>query len=181
MGQPKQLLPFGHKTLLNHVVSNVKAVFGDRTYVALGAHYDQILKSLELAPDQCILCENWEKGIGLTIATGLKKLLSIKPTIEEVMFILGDQPFFTPNKLQQYLTPHFNRFDAVGFSYPSKIGVPALFRSTTFQKLKSLSGRKGASVILNSNEYKVGTIKGRPDWVVDIDTFEDWKKYSNGQ
>ena len=62
MGQPKQLLPLNHHTLIEHQV-NTLLTSSQEVYVILGAYADQIRPFLKNYSVNIIQCEDWEKGM----------------------------------------------------------------------------------------------------------------------
>ena len=66
----------------------------------------------------------------------------------------------------------------VASEYEGKVGVPAIFDVSFFQKLKILEGQKGAKTLIMNNLKQIECFsfeKGK----IDIDTEEDWKKIKN--
>ena len=61
----------------------------------------------------------------------------------------------------------------IASEYEGKVGVPAIFDVSFFQKLKILEGQKGAKVLIMNNLDQVQRVvfeKGK----IDIDTEEAW-------
>src|SRR5690606_19529437 len=99
MGVPKQLLPWGSRTLLNHVVHTATALDLD-IHVVLGAHAKVIQQALPNADHiHWHLNPNWEHGLGSSIAFAVNSLEDLK--LDAILFLLADQPFVTTAYLQE--------------------------------------------------------------------------------
>ncbi len=175
MGRPKQLLPYRHTTLVGHAAAQALAAGFDPVGVVTGAHHEEVARAL---PDTVHTVYNtaWQKGMGTSLACGIKHLQSIKSNLTAIMVMLADQPRVDTSLLQQYV--HIfqtNECDAVALQYPSGAGVPALFSERLFSVLQNTEGPQGAKAILRSPKYTVRTLSpSEAHW--DIDTPEDYRK-----
>jgi len=92
-GQPKQLLPIGLRTMLQHVVDIVLNSSVDQTIVVLGHRADEIGATLGDRPVDSVVNEDWEAGLSASMQAGLR---AIRLDAEAALFILADQPAITP-------------------------------------------------------------------------------------
>lgn len=176
LGRPKQLLSYRGKTLLQHVIdTSIQADFNTRVLV-LGANSDIIRNELKAGRMQVIVNEAWKDGLSSSIKSGLSGLLEINPDCQNVMFLLCDQPFLNSEILNELLTIHRSKTDAITVSkYDGQLGVPMIFSQPFFKKLLELEGDSGAKkIIMNHLEHvqSVSFEKGK----YDIDTEEDYQK-----
>jgi len=89
MGQPKQLLPWGKTTLLNHAINEAKKI-SEHVFVVLGANKELIESSLN-SQVEIIRNPNWENGMGTSITYGIS-ILDKNEEFDSVLIMLADQP-----------------------------------------------------------------------------------------
>ncbi|MEM9261784.1 MAG: NTP transferase domain-containing protein, partial [Bacteroidota bacterium] len=93
LGQPKQLLPFRGDILLNHALRLCLAVPTVTTRLVLGANTPAIRPKLAGGNYQLVVNEDWELGLGKSIAAGMAA--NDTSNWKGVIICLGDQPFLT--------------------------------------------------------------------------------------
>ena len=173
MGQAKQLLPWKGTSLLNHAIGLAKKVTND-VFVALGARKEAISSSLKPKP-KIIINENWEKGMGSTIAVGVSELKK-KYAYDAILIMLSDQPLLGENHLEKLISTFVSsKKKIVATSYENKNGVPAIFHSALYDELIRLDADYGARKLMQKHSKDtVGVIPtGNP---TDIDTLETYYK-----
>jgi molybdenum cofactor cytidylyltransferase len=89
MGEPKMLLPFGQKTIIEHIVDNILASKADKTLVVLGSHREKIFSKISGRPVLTVVNHRYKEGMLSSIQTGFEALP--KETLAAIVF-LGDQP-----------------------------------------------------------------------------------------
>ena len=94
MGSPKQLLRWGKKTLIEHQIKILQEATLEVS-VILGFKADEIQKVIAHSNVQVYINENWELGMGTSIACGAKKLNSSKATVDGILIALVDQPLIS--------------------------------------------------------------------------------------
>ena len=87
MGRPKQLLPFGDKTMLQCVIDAFKIPQINETLVVLGYKADEIGRTLHSVT--VVANPHYERGMFCSVQAGLRALLS---NTSLVLLALGDQP-----------------------------------------------------------------------------------------
>tara|TARA_R110002049_G_scaffold248695_4_gene423171 strand:+ start:9471 stop:10076 length:606 start_codon:yes stop_codon:yes gene_type:complete len=178
METPKQLLKWGNGTLITHTIQTALKLNTDSVYVVLGANFQLIKKTINHFSITILNNENWEQGLGTSIACASKHIQKQKPKIDAVLFILADQPFITSdylNELVSSFSPHKNQI--IASSYQNrKYGVPALFDAFYFEQLSKLKDDFGARNILKENESFMKALKP-PVKNVDLDFKEDYDRF----
>lgn len=178
MGVPKQLLKWGNETLITHTIQTALKLNTDAIYLVLGANFQLIKKTINHFPITILNNENWEQGLGTSIACASQYIQKEKPNIEALLFILADQPFINSdylNELVSSFAPHKNQI--IASSYPNlKFGVPAIFDVFYFEQLLKLKDDFGARNILKENESFVKALKP-PVKNVDLDFKEDYDRF----
>jgi molybdenum cofactor cytidylyltransferase len=101
LGQPKQLVVYQGKTLIEHIVSNALMVSPHVT-VVLGSHAKRIewtLNQAQLFP-KIVYNPDWEQGMGTSIKAGVSSLTNKQAPI---MILLSDQPAVKTHLLWQMI------------------------------------------------------------------------------
>ncbi|WP_343486302.1 nucleotidyltransferase family protein [Allomuricauda sp. d1] len=176
MGQPKQLLPWKHTTLLGHALGNAKAV-ADEIVVVLGANADKVKNSLS-KEFEIIENERWKNGMGSSIAAGVT-YLATKSKIDSILIMTSDQPLIDKGHLTQLLNTYRAHEDFIcATAYNDKSGVPAIFPKSFFGDLKNLDEDFGARQLIAQNMNRVVTVaaKGKTN---DIDYMKDYENLYN--
>jgi molybdenum cofactor cytidylyltransferase len=176
MGFPKQLLKWKNTTLLQHAIHTVKQINQDGILLVLGAHFDEITSQIDTSETTVVYNENWEKGLGNSIAFGVNFIKESLPNIESVLILLADQPLIDTNFLNEMIKTHLlNPDNVICTQYVNnKLGVPAIFNKTDFEDLSQLNHDKGAREILNKQSEHILYFDGTY-LISDIDTMEDYE------
>ncbi|MDB4539390.1 MAG: nucleotidyltransferase family protein [Saprospiraceae bacterium] len=173
LGRPKQLLELNGKTLLQKSIETALNVSINVT-VVLGANENLVRPTISGFPINIILNENWISGMSGSIQTGMSALKNNE--FQAVLIMLCDQPFINASILKGMIEVfEKNKFPIVASEYEKKVGVPAIFDASFFQKLKMLKGQKGAKKLIMNNLDKTKSFMFE-NGKIDIDTEEDWQK-----
>lgn len=175
MGQPKQLLKIGDKTLLQLAVETALNSNCAEVICILGAYINKIKPTL-LSYNIRII-DNWhyEEGMSSSIKIGMEFLR--KKNFTAGLIMLADQP----NIHKAHLRTLINLWSAqpnkiVATTYAKTLGVPAIYPKHYFEDLKQLNGDQGAREFLLSIQNEVLGI-AHPN-LTDIDTLEDYDNYT---
>ena len=174
LGQPKQLLEYQNKTLLQHTIDVAHTIPCELCVLVLGSNAQQIEAQTELRDFRMVLNSEWKEGIAGSIRTGLSELLIHAPDVEDVLILLSDQPHLHTDFLKKLVVEHAR--SPVGItasSYADQIGVPAIFNRKFFDELLTLKGDKGAKKIIMKYSEQV-TLIPFEGGETDIDTKEDY-------
>ncbi len=179
MGQPKQLLPWGNKLLIEHQIQTLLNT-GNPVHIALGSNAHLVVPVVEKFRVNIVINENWEKGMGSTIATGANNLLSKAPIPPGVLIALLDQPLIPTNHFEKMIQKFQKgcKQIIVSKSISGWYGVPALFDKYYFKMLKKLDGKVGAKKIIQQHKGFITEIEC-DDFLDDIDTQESYQHVLN--
>ena len=171
MGQPKQLLHWQKRALLEHALINAGVVFEDRVLVVLGAEAELIQSTINLAGATVIVNSDWQTGMASSIRAAIQALPN---SATAVMLMLCDQPLITNVQLQSLVsTWQAKPEQIVASEYHLSIGVPAIFPAHYFDQLLMLEGDKGAKSVLIKHQTDLIRIS-LPEAELDIDTLDDF-------
>ena len=176
MGQPKQLLPWGEKTLIEHQVETLINV-GNPVIVVLGNASESVIPLLEKYDIGISINKNWETGLGSSVVSGIMYVTENFPDAEGVMTTLLDLPLISVQHYQNLLKtfqPGTGQI-IISTSADGWKGVPAVFDKCYFDELKALKGDEGAKNIIRKHMDKtIGMDCGV--MLKDLDTPEDYQK-----
>lgn len=172
LGQPKQLLHFKGKTLIENVVEAASAV-SNEVFVITGSNHKQIASVISNNSVNVSYFEDWQQGMGSTVSFGIQQILNNDRYTQEVLILLCDQLHVTKQMLAELVyfhqaSDHF--ITACG--YDKSYGAPAIFNRRTFLDLLNLSGEQGAKKVIQKH-FKNSQIISYPEAEVDIDTPKD--------
>jgi molybdenum cofactor cytidylyltransferase len=175
LGQPKQLLPFGEKTLLEKMAQVALDSGCGQVVVVLGAFFDKTAAAIAHLPVHIAKNEAWENGMGASISCGVRFLEKNVPEVDAALLMLCDQPFVQAAHLKKLVaTWQESGKEAVASAYGDTLGVPALFSRRLFGELSALPGEQGAKAVLLAHREELTTIDF-PEGRVDLDTRKDWE------
>lgn len=179
LGQPKQLLKFRDKPLLQHILNQTQAfVFAVRVLV-LGAHASEIKREIDPGNFKVIINDNWKEGIAASVRAGVTYSLETVPDLEHILFLLSDQPFVTNELIKKLAESHQTQGNGITASkYEDAVGVPAIFSKKFFRELRMLEGDRGAKVLMDKYPEKLATVPFSQG-SIDLDKPEDYHKLVN--
>jgi len=179
LGKPKQLLQYRGKTLLAHAINEAINSNADAIVVILGKDADLFKKEIDEKKVRVAINSSWEEGMASSLRLGLDTLLTDKPYIDAVIFMVCDQPHVLSSILNELIiTQQKTTKQIVTCNYGDSIGPPALFHKKYFKDLMKLSGDPGARKIIQQNMNDMTTILF-PEGEIDIDTEEDYEELKN--
>ncbi len=184
LGIPKQTIQFEGKTLLQHAVDAAQGAGCQPVVVVLGAYADAILSHLShlhQQPGLIVRNDDWQQGMGTTIAVGIKALLQKDPALAAAIVMVCDQPYVDAPLLHTLIaTQQQTGKGMVACTYAKTEGVPALFTHQYFDALMDLSGDEGAKKMMLRHGEDVALVPFEKG-VVDIDTVRDVEKFRDGK
>jgi molybdenum cofactor cytidylyltransferase len=189
-GSPKQLAKLHDKTLLDISLDNLIDAHVDKIGVVIGSNFDQVNAHLEnrktlIAGDFATLNNaKWEHGLSSSIRTATEFAITNDAT--HLLLVACDQPFVTAKLIRRLCEygieevqpranseriPSTSPSTIVACRYGGSVGIPALFPALYFEKMRALTGDKGAkSIIL---ECQDSSFIDFDQAAVDIDTTND--------
>jgi molybdenum cofactor cytidylyltransferase len=176
MGTPKQLLTYRGCTLIRHMAEVAIASVCQPIAIVLGANGERIKPEISQLPLQIVENQQWQEGMSSSIQVGLEALLAVNQHLDAVAIALCDQPFVSPQTLNQLVEAyHFTGKPIIASEYAGTFGVPALFSRTLFSELMNLKNTEGAKQLIKRHIHEVFSIPF-PDGAIDIDTPKDYEQ-----
>jgi molybdenum cofactor cytidylyltransferase len=176
MGTPKQLLTYRGCTLIRHMAEVAIASVCQPIAIVLGANGERIKPEISQFPLQIVENQQWQEGMSSSIQVGLEALLAVNQHLDAVAIALCDQPFVSPQTLNQLVEAyHLTGKPIIASEYAGTFGVPALFSRTLFSELMNLKNTEGAKQLIKRHIHEVFSIPF-PDGAIDIDTPKDYEQ-----
>src|SRR6266481_655841 len=100
MGSPKALLSYQGRPFLEHLLDVAHHPKIGLRRVVLGADAEPIAKEVNLAPDEIVINEEWEKGQLSSIQAGLR---SLPPQTDGMLLCLIDHPLISAALVQDLI------------------------------------------------------------------------------
>lgn len=171
LGQPKQLLPYGDATLLDHALGTARACAFDQVLCVLGGGGDAIRGAVDLHGVEVVENPHFGAGCSSSIAVALR---AVDPRAEVLVLLLADQPGITPATVAALLS---GRGDAplAACAYEDGRGHPLAFARSTFAELEALHGDKGVWKLLDRRAADVVDVPISGRIPSDVDTWEDYR------
>jgi len=176
MGQPKQLLPWGEQTLIEHQIQTLLQT-GNPVNVVLGSNSNLIIPVIAQYEVDIFINTDWESGMGSSISFGIRQIIQKFPDADGVLITLLDQPLITTSYFEKIL----NSFQPssqqilVSRSTSGWTGVPVLFDKCYLKELTELSNDEGAKKITKRHEESVILLDGG-ELLEDMDTPERYQQ-----
>jgi molybdenum cofactor cytidylyltransferase len=176
MGKIKALLPWGSKTVLEHLLDETAASGPGKTLIITGAYQEEVLGTLGRLSSLTHYNPDWKSGMGSSLACGVREAERRYPEANALLVLLVDQPLLTRDYLKRIHTEH-QRFPAhiIASDYGGFAGVPALFPKRFWEDLKDLSRDKGAKGLIASRKTLCRVLDPGPV-ITDMDTPEAYQK-----
>lgn len=176
MGTPKQLLLYQGRSFLKCITEIAIASVCQPVVVVLGANAEQIHPQIKQLPVRVVKNSDWACGMSTSIKSGIELLNNLPQKIEAVVITLCDQPFVSPQIINQLVDTYYStKKPIIACEYGDTLGVPALFSQTFFSELAALKETSGAKKVINNNLNEVFSIPF-PLGDIDIDTPKDYEQ-----
>jgi molybdenum cofactor cytidylyltransferase len=170
LGQPKQLLPYGGATLLDHTLGTARACGFDQLLCVLGGGAAPIRETVDLAGVEVVENPGFGEGCSSSIASALG---AVDRRSEVLVLLLGDQPGVTPETVAALLAARGDAPLAV-CSYEDGRGHPFAFARTLFPDLAKLHGDKGVWKLLDRRATHVVEVAIAGRLPLDVDTWDEY-------
>jgi molybdenum cofactor cytidylyltransferase len=175
LGQPKQLLSFQQKTLLQHAIDEAHDSLAAKTVVVLGFDAKNIKEQTAVKSVEVVNNPLWQEGMASSIRSGVTAMLQLMPSVEAVICMVCDQPFVNSKLLNDMILKfQVGNHPVIACQYENTIGTPVLFAKSFFHELLQLKGDAGAKKLIQLHTELMDTVifeKGG----VDIDTPEAYR------
>ncbi|RMA72695.1 nucleotidyltransferase family protein [Petrotoga olearia] len=185
MKTPKQILPWGDKTVLETVVTRLLKCqyIDDEIIVVLGGNFEKIGPIFSKYEDhrlKIVKNNDYKKGMLTSVWSGLN---SLSKDSEFILFTLGDMPLIkiqTFNELTRFAIN--NKTIILAPTYQGRRGHPLIVHKSQIPDIYQLSGPGGLRTLLSNHPERVSLHEVNDEGIIiDIDTIEDYNIYLKTQ
>jgi len=179
-GAHKLLKPFRSKTILEEVLSQLKAASPDEIIVVTGHQQEAIAACCSSYISQVLFNERFEHGMTSSIQKGLT---GVSPYSKGYMIVLGDMPLIAAATYQAVMESFKNQFhlDHKTIIIPTIDGVwghPKVFSTYYKHAIEQHLDPEGCKQIIRENKSHVLEIALKDRGIlIDIDTPTDYDEY----
>ncbi len=158
LGSPKQLLPWGEKTLLGHVIERTRSFGIDEIWVVIGHDAEAVLEGVDFGNATVVVNDEFEEGIASSIRVGLDALTR-ESRAGKVLIAMGDQPEIRRDVVAELINAaRREKRPALVPKYRYTWSNPIIVDRSLWARLISLEGDTGAQRLLQAH----------PEWVREI-------------
>lgn len=171
LGHPKQLLPYGTATLLDHVLDVARACRFDQLLCVLGGRADDVRAGVGFDGVEVVQNPAFGEGCSSSIAAALG---AVDRSAEVLVLMLGDQPGISADTVAALLA---GRGDAplAACAYSDGRGHPLAFSRALFEELATMHGDRAMWKLLDRFADEVADVEISGPIPPDIDTWEDYR------
>lgn len=179
LGTPKQLLPWGNRTLLEYAIDIATESVAAEIIVVTGANQQIIQSGTNRSHVKFVINDNWASGMGSSIAIGVSYVMTQSEGISNVLIMLCDQPQVDGLYLKKLMELHESGKKGItATNYQNRPGVPAIFDQQYFDELVRLKAQGGAKKLMTQESEDIHLFSPKTD-IQDIDTQEDYQRLLN--
>jgi molybdenum cofactor cytidylyltransferase len=166
LGQPKQLLPFGPATLLDHVLDTARACAFDQLLCVVGGS----LEGVDFSGVEVVVNPRFGEGCSSSIAAALG---AVDARADLLVLMLGDQPGVSVDAVRAVVAGGLAVRSVAACRYEDGRGHPLAFPRDVFASLAELHGDKAVWKLLDRQPVLDVPVPGPVPR--DVDTWEDYE------
>lgn len=180
MGEPKILLPYGTKTMIETVIEKTLASRVDRTLVVLGPEWRKIRRMLKAYDVQIVVNLRFREGMLSSVQRGI---FALPRSYRAAVIVLADQPTLSARVIDSLIGVYCRRKKGLVVPvYRKKRGHPLLVDLKYRQEIEKLDPRVGLRQLLERHPEDLLEVKvSSPAVLRDIDTIQDYRRYVAGK
>ena len=179
LGQPKQLLPYRGRPLLEWALAAMAASRVEGTVVVLGHDAERVRRDVDLQGARVVYNERYAEGLSTSLQAGLAAL---GPEVQAAIVAVGDQPLLGPDTFDALITAHAaTGTPIVAADYGDHQGTPLLLDRSVWPLAQQIRGDQGARALLRAHPDVVVTVPVAPAIAADVDTWDDYERLRQGE
>lgn len=168
-GAPKQLAPFGGRTLLE--VSLRAPLLAGLAKVVVVSGATDLAHVMAPYPVELVRHSDWAAGMSTSLRAGL---LALPPTIQAAIFCMCDQPWLPPTVIRSLVDAWRAGAKIAAPTVGGERRNPVLFDRSLWPELLALTGDEGGRPVLRRHAEKIVTVPWADGSLFrDVDTTAD--------
>lgn len=174
LGQPKQLLLYQGRPLLDWALAAIAASEVGIVYVVLGHEADRLRREVDLHGAAVVINARYAEGLSTSLQAGLAAL---GPETRAAVVAVGDQPLLGPEVVDALIAAHTRTNAAiVAADYGDHQGTPLLLHRSVWPLAHRITGDQGARALLRAHPEGIVTVPVAPSTGIDVDTWDDYAR-----
>lgn len=174
MGQQKLLMPWGQKTVIEHIVDELLTSRIDGTLVVTGHDHPRLQTTLSQYPVTLVNNERYDQGMLSSVRCGLRAL---PDSCEGVLVALGDQPSLSSVTINRLMDPFLSHRGIVVPTHQGRRGHPLIFSPAYIPRILTEFDAVGLRGLLQACDGDIREIPlDTADILWDLDTPEDYQR-----
>jgi molybdenum cofactor cytidylyltransferase len=171
LGRPKQLLPYGRATLLDHVLDTARRCPFDELLCVIGGSAADVRSAVSFDGVRVVENPDFGEGCSSSIAAALH---AVDARCDVLVLMLGDQPEVSSEHVARLLAGRGNSLIAA-CAYSDGRGHPLAFSRRMFRELEELHGDKAVWKLLDRHGAQAADVPVDGPIPRDIDTWDDYR------
>ncbi len=157
MGSPKALLSYQGRPFLEHLLDVAHHPKIGVRRVVLGADAEPIAKEVNLASDEVVINQEWEKGQLSSIQAALR---SLPPQTDGIILLLIDHPLISSALVDDLVGTFYTSGKPIVLPvYEGRRGHPVIFSSALYQELMNAPLETGARSVVWAHSGEVQIVQ----------------------
>ena len=157
MGSPKALLSYQGRPFLEHLLRVAHHPKIGLRRIVLGADREPIAKEVNLALDEIVINEQWEKGQLSSIHAALQ---SLAVQTDGMILLLIDHPLISSVLVGELIDSFYNSGKSIVLPvYEGRRGHPVIFSSSLYQELMNAPLETGARSVVWAHAGEVQVVQ----------------------
>lgn len=174
LGQPKQLVKYEGESLVRRMARLLVMLEPETVTVVAGSDFDEVQRELSALPVVVVRNEDWERGIGSSIACGAR---NSPEAIDGLLIAVCDLWKLTELDLERLLSTWLTDISRISAAYWYEdkaivYGPPSVFPRIMIRELKKLDGKHGAKALI-ARHLDEAQLVGIENAACDLDTPAD--------
>lgn len=173
-GALKQVIAIDGEPMVRRAARSALAVGLHPVVVVVGAQGEQVIDCLTNLDVHSVTNTEWATGMGGSLSTGVRALMTLAAPLHALMLLLADQPAISTGELEHLLATHAMHPERIlACQHAGHFGPPCIFPLSYADELMTMQGPDGARVLLERHAALVDGFD-LPSAFRDIDTPEDY-------
>jgi len=173
LGQPKQLLPYKGRTLLDATLDMARSAPFDQRLVTVGGAGPEVMDTVDFDGFTIVDSLHHTDGCSSSIVSTMTQL---GPDVDGFVLLLGDQPKVDVSVIEQIRSAAGNGHPIAVCRYDDGIGHPFWFGRATFDDLANLHGDKAVWKVIESGKFPVHEVVVTGNVPLDVDTWDEYEQ-----
>ena len=175
MAQPKLLLPFGEKTIIETVLDIAVSSKANYTLLVTGGFREKIKQKTKGLPIITVFNPNYKQGMLSSVQMGFR---SLPEGAQAAVVLLADQPSISHTVIDKVIDAYYLTSKGIILpSYKKKRGHPVIFDMKYKSEIAALSPEVGLRGIVYGHPNDVYEVPVNTSSILrDIDDMQDYKR-----